>query len=189
MTYNLIRTSPAAVEQLRGRPAAVTAFIYKEAYVAPKPGFFDRLLGTGSAAGGPTIPARGDNDEIDLDKSWHIIHYLLTGEISRAPEPLGLIGDDLHPLADIELGSGKPNVISADIVKAFTDAVADMSDEDFLSRFKPDDMPNDELYLGDLIERGDGDDIKGYTLDNFHRLRDFVAAAAKDGQSLITYFS
>jgi hypothetical protein len=123
IAYCLIRAKPEVVEQLRGHPKAVAEFVYQDAtvYEEPNRNFFSRLLDHGVGRTAP-VPAREKNDETDLDKSWHIVHYLLTGETGRALSPLGMIGDDLHPLADLNLGLGKPNVISPAVVQAFAEA-------------------------------------------------------------------
>jgi len=190
IAYCLIRTAPEVVDQLRNRPKAVAKFIYQDddVYEAPNPGFFGRLLGAGREKDGP-VPDRHKGDEADLDKSWHIVHYLLSGSSGRGESPLGLIGDDLHPLADVDLGLGKPNVISPSEVRAFAQTTAAMSDADFLTRFKPDEMPVDELYMGDVIARGDHEDMMEYALENFHILRDFAGKAAANGEAIITYYT
>jgi hypothetical protein len=189
--YSLIRTSPENVEALRGHPEAVAEFVYQdpEAYIAPKPGFFSRLFGKSSDATKPSVPERTPGDETDLDKSWHIVHYLLSGDAGRGEGPLAIIGDDLHPLADIDLGLGKPNVVSPEAVRAFAAAAVGMSDADFLARYIPDEMPLDELYMGDVIARGDVDDIREYVVENFHDLRKFVQQAADNGEAIVTYYS
>ena len=190
IAYCLIRTAPEAIDQLRGRPKALAKFIYQDddVYEEPQRGLLGRLFGGGGERDGP-IPERREDDEADLDKSWHIVHYLLSGESGRGAAPLGLIGDDLHPLADLDLGLGKPNVISPFEVKAFAEATAAMSDADFLVRFKPEEMPVDELYMGDVIARGDHDDMMEYALENFHVLRKFAAEAAASGEAIITYYT
>lgn len=189
--YSLIRTSWDNVETLRGHPEAVAAFVYQdpEAYIAPKPSFLSRLFGSSSNSTLPSVPDRMEGDETDLDKAWHIVHYLLNGDPGRGDGPLAIIGDDLHPLADIDLGLGRPNIISPDAVKAFAAAAGDMSEADFLERYVPDEMPLDELYMGDVVARGDVDDIREYALENFHVLRNFVQQAADNNEAIITFYS
>ncbi|MBZ9648916.1 YfbM family protein [Sphingobium sp. 3R8] len=191
IAYSLIRAKPEVVDQLRGRPKAVAEFVYQDpdAYEPPKPGFFARLSRAGVVSDNAPVPDRGKDDEADLDKAWHLVHYLLTGKTGRVEGPLGLIADDLHPLADLDLGLGKPNVISVDATKAFAEAAQSISDEVFLARFIPEQMPTDELYMGDVVARGDHDDMKEYSLENFHFLRDFAVAAARNGEAIITYYT
>jgi len=189
IAYCLIRVAPEVIDQLRGRPKAAAKFIYRDddVYKAPNRGLLGRLFGVDREKDGP-VPDRREGDEAELDKSWHLIHYLLSGSSGRGESPLGLIGDDLHPLADVDLGLGKPNVISSSDVQAFSQATAAMSDAVFLTRFKPDEMPVRELYMGDVIARGDHDHMMEYALDNFHILRDFAATAAANGEAIITYY-
>jgi len=191
IAYCLIRTSPENVEVLRGRPKAVAEFVYQdpEAYEEPKLGFFSKLLGAAPKVDSEPVPERSFGDEADLDKAWHIVHYLLCGDPGRGEGPLALIGDDLHPLADLDLGLGKPNVISPDLVRAFAEAASGMSDEEFLLRYKPEEMPLDDLYMGNVVARGDVDDIREYALENFHILRDFVKQASACDEAIITYYT
>ncbi len=95
IVYYLIRTAPETIDQLRNRPKAVAKFIYQDddVYHEPSKGFFGRLLGALRKKDNP-VPDRREGDEIDLDKSWHIVHYLLTGETGRGATPLALISDD-----------------------------------------------------------------------------------------------
>ena len=190
IAYCLVRTSPDVVEQLRERPKALAKFLYPDddVYEAPKPRLLAQLFGKRRALDTRPVPARQDGDETDLDKSWHFVHYLLCGDTGRGEGPLALIGQDQHPLADLDLGLGKPNVISAASVRAFSEASAALSDEDFLQRFQPDVMPLNDLYLGQVVQRGEADDIREYALENFHGLRDFVRQAADRDEALITYY-
>jgi Domain of unknown function (DUF1877) len=190
IAYCLIRTSTENVEALRGRPKAVAEFIYQddEMYEEPKQGFFSKFFGSSKVDLKP-VPERSEDDETDLDKSWHIVHYLLSGSTERGEDALALIGDDLNPLADLDLGLGKPNVISAERVRAFALAASNMTDAEFLIRYVPEEMPLDELYMGEVIARGDVDDIREYALQNFHDLRNFVQQASDRNEAIITYYT
>ena len=191
IAYCLIKTSAENIETLRGRPKAVAAFIYQDPdlYQEPKQGFFSRLFGGAAKVDDGPIPSRSEGDETDLDKAWHIVHYLLCGDSGRGEGPLALIGDDLHPLAELDLGLGKPNVISPGMTKAFADAASGMSDEAFLIRYKPEEMPLTDLYMGNVIDRGDVEDIREYALEKFHILRDFVQQAADRSEAVLTYYT
>ncbi len=191
IAYCLIRTAPENVDALRGRPKAVAEFVYQDPdfYEAPKLTFLEKLFGKKPELDTGDIPERVEGDETDLDKAWHIIHYLLCGNSGRGEGPLGLIGDDLNPLADLDFGLGKPNVISSSWVNEFAELTARMTDGDFLARYQPNSMPLDELYMGDVVARGDVDDIKEYATENFHFLRDFARTAADNSQAIITYYT
>jgi Domain of unknown function (DUF1877) len=190
IAYCLVRTSPEIVEILRGRPKALAEFLYPEddVYEEPKPSFFSKLIGSAPKPDTGPVPERQEGDEADLDKAWHIIHYLLCGDAGRGEGPLALIGDDLHPLAELDLGLGKPNVISAEWVRKFAKAASALTTEQFFARFVPEQMPLAELYMGNVIERGDFEDMREYTFENFQNLRNFANQAAERGEAIITYY-
>jgi Domain of unknown function (DUF1877) len=192
IAYCLLRVRPEIVERLRGRPKAVAEYIYGDAdlYEPVRPGLFARLFGRAKSE--PVedtieLPARDDSVETDLDKSWHIIHYLLTGTVDKSPDPLGLIADDTDPIADIDLGLGKPNVISAEAVKAFSEAAAALSEEAFLSRCDLQTMPVSKIYFCKEFG-GDSEDLGEYALENFRNLREFADTAANNGEAIVTWY-
>jgi len=177
------------VEALRDNPGGVAEFIYRDAslYEAPSPSLLQRLFGKSEPEPRP-IPGRRDDDEIDLDKSWHIVHYLLTGSDNATDSPLNIIADEGDRLAEIDLGLGPPFVVHPEAVSRFATAAGEMSDEQFLSRLRPSEMPLDTLYLGDSV-RDDPDEMGEYAVENFHFLRAFAQAAADAGAAVITYYS
>jgi len=187
--YSLIRVRPETVEVLRDNPKVVAEFVYGDAsvYEAPSPGLLQRLFGKPESPMGP-LPARRDGDEIDLDKSWHIVHYLLTGAANATDSPLNVVADESDKLADIDLGYGPPFVVHPGAVSRFAAAATEMSDEQFLSRLRPSEMPLDILYLGDAV-KDDPAEMGEYAVENFYFLRAFAQAAADEGDALITYYS
>jgi hypothetical protein len=189
IVFSLIRVRPETVDALRDSPKGVAEFVYGDSslYEAPSPGLLQRLFGKPEPEPRP-IPVRREDDEIDLDKSWHIVHYLLTGSDNATDSPLNIIADESDRLADIDLGLGPPFVIHPEVVSRFAAAAAELSDEQFLSRLHPSEMPLETLYLGDSV-RDDPDEMGEYAVENFHFLRTFARAAADAGDAVITYYS
>ena len=189
IVYSLIRVRPETVAALRDKPRGVAEFVYGDPglYEAPSRGLLQRLLGK-PEPDSRLAPARREEDEIDLDKSWHIVHYLLTGSDNATDSPLNIIADESDRLAEIDVGLGPPFVIHPDAVSRFAAAAAELSDEQFLSRLRPPEMPLDTLYLGDAV-REDPGEMGEYAVENFHFLRDFAQKAADAGDAVITYYS
>lgn len=193
IAYGLVRVKPEIVEQMRGRPRAVAAYVFGDASLGepPKPGFLARLFGKSPPREGEapiTLPERVDGDETDIDKAWQVIHYLLTGSSKPVSGPLGLILDESDTLADLDLGLGPPHIISPAAVKAFAAAVATLSDDQFFARFIPDEMPVSDLYLCDSLVGEDLEDAKDYLRAHFHELRDFAVKAADQGEAIVTFY-
>jgi hypothetical protein len=86
-----------------------------------------------------------NEDGLNLEKSWHVLHYLLTGEAEEAPPPLGNailggkeIGDDL--------GYGPARFLTPQQVREVASALASMKKEDLASRFDLDAMIKAQIY-------------------------------------------
>ncbi len=189
IVYSLIRVRPESVATLRDRPRAVAEFVYgdPDIYEAPAPSFLARLFGLTPKADKHPVPERREGDEGDLDKAWHIVHYLLTGATNVSDSPLNLIADERDRLAEIDLGYGPPFVVAPEQVAEFSNAAQAITDQAFFARLVPDEMPLEELYLGDSV-RENPEEMAGYALEKFHLLRDFVAVASADGEAIITYY-
>jgi hypothetical protein len=87
-------------------------------------------------------PDDGDNEPpnyMDVDKAWHGIHYLLTGQAEGGPEPLALAifgGEEFGP----EVGYGPARFLSPAQVMAVDAALSALTLEDLEQRFVPKDM-------------------------------------------------
>jgi len=189
IAYSLVRVPPQAIEHLRGRPRAVAEFLYgdPDIYEPPKQSVMSRLFGSKPIPDTRPVPTRRDDDEDDLDKAWHIVHYLLTGSTNVIDSPLNLIANEGDRLADIDLGYGPPFVISPETVAAFSDAAHNVTDQSFLARLVPEQMPLEELYLGNSV-REDPEEMGEYALEKFHILRGFADKARANGEAIITYY-
>ena len=109
IVYSLIRVRPETVAALRDNPRGVAEFVYGDPglYEAPSRGLLQRLFGK-PEPDPRLVPARREEDEINLDKSWHIVHYLLTGSDNATDSPLNIIADESDRLADIDVGLPPP---------------------------------------------------------------------------------
>jgi hypothetical protein len=95
MVYCLRRATDAQLAMLLRQPMLVERFLYDEAreQAVIRTGLWDRLASNFGFKRNqhPIAGVREDGDEIDLDKSWHVIHFLLTGEAEATDSPLSLL--------------------------------------------------------------------------------------------------
>ena len=117
---------------------------------------------------------------VSLEKAWHGLHYLLTGEVWGGDGPLAFLlaggenlGDDESPLRWFTPEE------TAQIHRALTR----VSDDQLWSRFDPDAMGEKDVYPGIWDEPED--DLKSEYMGYFHALKSVVAAAADAGQGLL----
>ena len=123
-------------------------------------------------------------DSIDLDKAWHGIHWLLTGETWGGEEPLGLAiigGEDIGP----DLGYGPACFVTPSDVQAVAAALADLTEEELARRYDPPAMDAQHIYPT-LWER-DGPEGLNYLVHYFRVLVRFYADAARNGDAVLQW--
>src|SRR5437763_1889481 len=81
------------------------------------------------------LPTDGpDKDGLSLEKSWHSLHYLLTGSAQEVDSPLGnaiLGGKEIGP----DLGYGPARFLDARQVQEVSSALSKVSNDDLARRF------------------------------------------------------
>lgn len=121
--------------------------------------------------------------EVDLDKAWHGIHYLLTGSI----EPNGTLaskvimgGEDIGP----DQGYGPAQLLKPDEVKEIAQLLERTTPDMLRERYKPKEMTRAGVYPAIIWER-DGNEALEYVLDYYKKLLAFYKRAAERGQAII----
>ncbi|WP_247663876.1 YfbM family protein [Micromonospora sp. U21] len=119
--------------------------------------------------------------ELDLDKSWHGIHYLLTGTAWQIGEGTGaavLGGDEIGQ----DGGYGPPRLLDPDTVRAIATALDALDVETLSAHFDPDAMAAADIYPAIWTN---GTDDFDYLMSHFTELRRFYHAAALNGQAVL----
>ena len=76
--------------------------------------------------------------EVDIDKSWHSIHYALTGELWGGEGSAAFIQVGGTPLGDEDIGFGPARVFFADEVAEISQVVSSLSEKDFRAALERD---------------------------------------------------
>ena len=124
---------------------------------------------------------------IELDKAWHGIHYLLTGQADggELPQALAVVGgEEFGP----QVGYGPARFLTPPQVQSVAVALAKLSAESLASRFDPSDMEAKQIYP-DVIWVRDGQEALDYVLDNYQQLKTFYSDAAERGDAVIQWLS
>jgi hypothetical protein len=124
---------------------------------------------------------------IDLDKAWHGLHYLLTGEADGGKLPLSLAvigGEEFGP----EVGYGPARFLSAIQVAQVAKALESITVESLSAKFDPQDMERKQIYP-DVIWGRDGAEALDYLLENYEQLEVFYRDAAARGDAVIQWLS
>ena len=157
----------------------------------PARSWLARIFGSAPSAPGPprgpdALPlAPGEGRQMDLDKAWHGIHFLLTGRADGGDKPAGFLLHGGREVGDVDVGYGPARALTSADTRAAHAMLAARSDDALRARFDPKAMMRAEVYP----EIWDGDDADddalGYLMENVASLRTFLAAAADEGLGLL----
>lgn len=129
--------------------------------------------------------ADGERVQGDLDKSWHGIHYLLTGHADIDPGPTGYLYYGGEEVKGEEVGWAPPFVVRSGELRRFHEALSALDDATLRGRYDPAEM--DRLLVNPSIW-DDGDEALDYLMDFLGDLRkDLATAVDKTMGWVITY--
>jgi len=125
-------------------------------------------------------------DALDLDKSWHLIHFLLTGETWSGEPPLGNVVLGGTELPETDAGYGPFRYLVPSEVREASNALASITAEDLWARFDAKQVKEAKVYpspwIGDSTERE-------YVTQNYEALRRYFTEAARSGNAMLLYIS
>ncbi|WP_265528978.1 DUF1877 family protein [Sphingomicrobium marinum] len=128
------------------------------------------------------IMARADKTEvhvdepIDLDKSWHGLHFLLTGNAQATGEPLSMLLNDYRKAEPDNPQS--PFFLPAEALTAFHEAISALSDEEILDRLDTQAMLDADIYVASVFAQ-DAALARDYLGENLGILRRVAQLAAE----------
>jgi hypothetical protein len=120
---------------------------------------------------------------LDIDKTWHIIQFLLNGAAWKGDGPLfdAVLGGS--QLTDEDLGYGPARYLAPTKVAATARALSGISADELWRRFDESRARRADLYWS--AERGG----REYALANYEALRTFFSKAARHGEAAILWLA
>jgi hypothetical protein len=191
MYGSLLRVRAEDVDWIRANPREF-AFDFLH-YERPTPkaggivGWLKRLSPitiTGTSEQEPAPPASGRSpvEDLDLEKSWHALHFLFTGKAEGGLEPMAFMligGEDVG-----EDGWGDPvaRLFSPAEVEKIDAFLSALTADSLASRYDPERMTTLEIYPG-----GWDADAFEHLEESFEDLRRFVRGAVDAGDWVIVH--
>lgn len=119
---------------------------------------------------------------LNLEKSWHVLHYLLTGKADEAEAPLGnaLLGG--NEIGD-DLGYGPARFLTPEQVREVATALAKISKEDLHRRFNLEAMIAANIYPC----KPNGEDELELAQHYFEHLSNYYSDAAATGNAMLLW--
>jgi hypothetical protein len=200
MYGTLRRVTVADAERLRADPRLLEAFLFGEPPIVVEerpPGLFGFLLRLtpitvqrtepAPPSDNPLWPPPAPGEDLDLDKAWHGLHFLLTGPADGATEPGCFLlsgGEELGDDDELQVRMLRP-----DEVRALAEHLASIGTDELTRRFDPERMTKLEIYPGIWKRPEETDAPRGFLLDAFTGLREFVGGVARDGDAIVICIS
>lgn len=122
---------------------------------------------------------------LDIGKAWHLIHFLLTGEVWNK---VGILGNVIMGGEEIgdDVGYGPARYLNPLEVKEISDALKLVKEDELKAKFNPDEILKKEIYP--FLSKCDAEDLK-YTLSYFRQLKDFYQRCADNGNIMLIYIN
>jgi hypothetical protein len=183
MVLVLDTASPKAIQSLLANPDSIHDWVD-----------FDPDDPTAKTSSDTSGDAAADaRSQIDLDKAWHAIHFLLCGSADECAAPEGFllsggtpICDDESP-DDFDLGYGPARAFTPDQVRAAATVLRNTPPELLRPRFDFAKLATNEIYP-DIWDDADPNTID-YVMEYFDALRAHWLKAADKGLGMVVYLA
>ncbi len=188
MLCSLYRVTSGQADVLRNEPHLVSELLDEEPQNSSDlAGVFARFFGRKSVRQSRPIrrlAALRPTDRHDLDQSWHILHYLLTGQSEGGPFPGAFIcagGTEVGR----DLGYGAPRLFDPREAKEIAEFLAVQSQPELAARYRPDLMASASVYwrASDSPDR-QREELAGIW-QALQDLRNFLTDSASEGHGFL----
>lgn len=125
--------------------------------------------------------------QLDIDKAWQAIHFLLCGAAWEGTPPLGNAVTGGRPIADVDVGYGPARYLTAEEVVETFEALDDISAPELLQRFDPEAMNEAGVYPSGWGQYNTTAEDQEYIAGNYAALVEFFREAAVHGDAMLIY--
>lgn len=160
MIGNFFAIEEAKAKELMSNPDSIEEFIYSE-----------------------ESPIDESENFLDIDKSWHGIHFILTNNVWEGEPPardviLGgeAVGEDV--------GYGPARFLSVEEVKKVNSYLSGINSNYIKEKYNPEELEKNEIY-----PNGWGDEDYDYLVGYFEDLKKFYEKAASENKMVIQYLN
>jgi hypothetical protein len=124
----------------------------------------------------------------DLEKSWHGIHYLLTGTAWEGAPPLDFLVDGGRQVGRIDPEHGPVRAFRASEARAIYEGMSGLSPYELRKRFNARDMVAKEIYPDIWARSALEEDSLRYLMDNLDKLRAFLRQTVEAQLGILVFF-
>jgi hypothetical protein len=132
---------------------------------------------------------KGEGSYIDLDKSWHAIHYLLTGSAEDGEPPLNFIISGGKEVGNIDVGYGPARIMKSNEVRQVLNTISKISVETLISRYNPENLTKNKIYPEIWNRPDEESQNREYISENYAQMIAFFEQAVSTNLGLVITLS
>lgn len=122
-------------------------------------------------------------ESLDLEKTWHGLHFLLTGQARGGQPPKSFLFNGGVSVGQAP-GFGPARALRSAQVARFHRAIAGLSEAELRRRYDPERMMREGVYPG-VWQREPAGQCTDWLCESFHRLQSFVARVSGGGSGML----
>jgi hypothetical protein len=139
------------------------------------------------------LPKEAQGEDLNLDKAWHGLHYLLTGTAWAGTEPACYLLAGGAQVGDEEehdvYGYGPARILTPAQVADFREAVAALTADEIARRYQPAEMTRLDIYPEIWDRAEETADNLEFLREAASNLRGFLRRAVAQQQAVIIYLA
>ena len=163
MIGNFRRCEDSQIEELLKNPDTVTAVIY------------------------PEEEELAEDLELDVDKAWQGIHFLLCDSPWEGEGPLSFILNGGKEIGTVDVGYGPARSFNSLEVKEISQLLEGISVDDLAKKCNHDLFEENGIYPS--IWHEEFDDCFGYLLSYYEDLKEFLLKTAENNSGILVYIN
>lgn len=186
MIGNFKMTSDADISDLLATPKRIETYLYGEEFSEELPKkSFPKLFSKPNKI--EKWKPEFEGEELDVDKAWHGIHFILAGKPWEGDAPLNFVVSGGKEIGDIDVGYGPARAFSSTQVKEINAALQSLSDEEIKTKCDPVIFKESEIYP-EIWDESD-EECFGYVLSYLNDLKEFISKVAESNKGLVVYIN
>lgn len=182
--------SDEEIEALIRKPDRIRQVLFNDFTGSQKkPGFLARLFGLAYEPENELIiwkPENG-NEDFDVDKAWHGIHFLLCDDPTSGDGVLSFIMDGGRFIGRVDVGYGPARAFKKNELEEIYGAIEKIQASDLKKKCDKKKFESNNIYP--FIWDEPEDECFGYLLSYFEKLKLFLKRTLDAGKGILVYIS
>jgi hypothetical protein len=196
MIYGLRQASEETISALKRNPQLILSYLGQVEPDPPatKASLWQRLFGSRAIEDEPepigeTLNTDEGAEEIDLDKSWHALHFLYSGFEWEGDPPAAFLLNWGESVGDVDVGYGPARVFRTHEVQDIRLFLDQIDETQLRQLYNPKEMSRLKIYPDIWRREPPDDDPLGYAIEYHQILTQFIQRTSDKSLGLVVYLS